>query len=181
MPYVGTDDVQATVARACELGGWVLQSPTSTHGRGRAAVITDPAGAALAFVESPPSDHRMVWDEPGGVPWVECLSRDAAASRSVREELLGWHSREGVDGYVVFDVGGQRVGGLMTMPGSVPVEVPSYWLVYFAVADVDDVYAGATGGGGDVLEPARDLDEGRFAVLADAAGAVLAVFESHPA
>ena len=181
MPYVGTEHLQATVARACDLGGWEWQSPTSTHGRARVAVIADPAGAAVALMESPPSDRRMVRGEFGGVPWVDCLSRDAVASRDFYEKLLGWRSQEGVDGYVKFDVDGEWIGGLVAMPGSVPAEVPSYWLVHFAVGDVDEVSAGATEAGGAVLEPAGDVKEGRVAVLEDPAGTVFAVFESRPA
>ena len=117
----------------------------------------------------------MVRGEPGSVSWVECLSRDPAAARRFYRDLFGWKSAEDSAGYVVFEFDGERVGGLMAMPASVPAEVPSYWLAYFTVADVDAACTRAAEMGGAVLEPARAIEQGRFAVLQDPAGAVFAV------
>lgn len=80
-----------------------------------------------------------------------------------------------------FDLDGERVGGLMAMPASVPAEVPSSWLVYFAVANVGEACPRASDIGGVVLEPAHDIEHGRFAVLHDPAGAVFAVSETRTA
>lgn len=179
--FIGTEHLEATLAAARELGGSVLQSPMSIPGGARVAVVADPTGAALALMQSPPSEHGMVWGEPGGVSWIECLSRDPAASRRFHEELFGWKSEEGTGGYVVFNRDGERVGGLTATPASVPAEVPSCWLVYFAVADVTSTCARVAELGAVVLEPAHDIEEGRFAVLEDPAGAVFAVFESRTA
>ena len=123
----------------------------------------------------------MVRSEPGSVSWVECLSRDAAASRRFYGDLLGWKSEEVTAGYVEFDFDGEQIGGLVAMPASVPAEVPSYWLVSFAVADVGEACTRAVEIGGVVLEPARDIAHGRFAVLQDPAGAVFAVSETRTA
>lgn len=179
--FVGSDHLETTLAEARELGGSVPLSPTSIPGGARVAAIADPAGATLALVESPPSERRMVRSEPGGVSWVECLSRDAAASRRFYGDLLGWKSEEVTAGYVEFDFDGERIGGLMAMPASVPAEVPSYWLVYFAVAEVGEACTRAADIGGVVLEPAHDIEHGRFAVLQDPAGAVFAVSETRTA
>lgn len=177
--FVGTDHLETTLATTRELGGAVLQSPMWIPGDARIAVVADPTGAALALMQSPAAEHGMVWGEPGGVSWVECLSRDPTASRRFYEELFGWKSQEGTSGYVVFNRDRERVAGLMAMPASVPAEVPSYWLVCFDVADVTATCARVAELGGVVLEPAHDIDEGRFAVLEDPAGAVFAAFESR--
>lgn len=179
--FVLTEHLQTTLVRARELGGSVLQSPRSIPGGARVGVVADPAGAALALLQSPSSGHGVVWGEAGGVTWVECLSRGPAASRRFYEDLLGWTSQEGTGGYVVFTRDGERVGGLMAMPASVPAEVPSYWLTYFAVADVGEACTRAAEVGGSVLVPAHDIEEGRFAVLEDPAGAMFAVFEPRTA
>jgi predicted enzyme related to lactoylglutathione lyase len=110
------------------------------------------------------------------VCWAECLSRDLDASRGFYEQLFGWKGEEGSGGYVVFSLDGERVGGLMAMPPTVPAEAPSHWLVYFAT-DVARACAQAGELGGQVLERAHDIEEGRFAFLTDPAGAVFAVFE----
>ncbi|MGZ4700771.1 MAG: VOC family protein [Ilumatobacteraceae bacterium] len=176
---VGDDHLETTLARTRELGGTVLQPPMSIPGGARIAVIADPSGAALSLMQSPRSPHGMAWDKIGAMSWVECLSRDPTAARGFYEELFGWKGEEGTGGYVVFHLDDQRVGGLMGMPASVPTEVASYWLVYFAVIDTGATCARAETNGGTVLEPAHDIEERRFAVLADPAGAMFAVLESR--
>ena len=121
----------------------------------------------------------MAWGETGAVSWIECLSRDPGAARSFYEDLFGWTGEEGTGGYVVFHLNDERVGGLMAMPVTVPAGAPSHWLVYFAVIDAHATCARAETHGGTVLEPVHDIDEGRFAALADPAGVVLAVFEGR--
>jgi hypothetical protein len=49
MPYVGTDDVDTTAARAGELGGTVIGEPADIPGMGRFAVVKDPAGAVFGL------------------------------------------------------------------------------------------------------------------------------------
>ena len=173
---VGSDHLEATLATTRELGGSVLQPPMSIPGGARIGVVADPAGAVLALMQAPPSRSGMVWGAPGSVCWAECVSRDPAASRRFYEQLFGWTGVEDTGGYVVFKLDGERVGGLMAMPASVPQGAPSHWLVYFA-ADVASACARAADLGGRVLEPAHDIEDGRFAVLQDASGAVFAVFE----
>jgi uncharacterized protein len=177
--FVGCGHLENALARARELGGAVLQAPVSIPGGARIAVIADPSGAALALAEGPLAVGTAVRDEPGALVWVECQSRDLAGSRGFYEELFGWQSEEGTDGYVVFTVDGERVGGLMAMPPAVPAEVGSHWLVYFA-ADVAATTATVIELGGTVVVPAHEIDEGRFAVLQDPTGAVFAVYERSP-
>jgi hypothetical protein len=173
---VGTDHLDATLALARDLGGSVLQAPMSIPGGARISVIADPAGAVLALMEARPAETGMVWAARGGVCWVDCLSRDPTVSQRFYEQLLGWKGEEGTGGHVVFSFHGERVGGLMAMPPTVPPEAPSNWLVYFA-ADVAAACARAGELGGRVLESTNEIEDGRFAVLADPAGAVFAVFE----
>ena len=57
--YLGTADVDATVARATELGATVMAEPFDVPTVGRIAILTDPTGAAfglfeLELVASPP-------------------------------------------------------------------------------------------------------------------------------
>lgn len=50
--YFGTDDVDAAVQQAEELGGTVLLPPVDIPGMGRAAVLRDPQGAAFGVFAS---------------------------------------------------------------------------------------------------------------------------------
>ena len=56
------------------------------------------------------------------------------------------------------------------------------WQPYFEVDDCDEAVARVTGHGGTVTVPAEDVPGvGRFASLADPAGAAFAVIKSSPA
>ena len=65
------------------------------------------------------------------------------------------------------------------MPDEVPDEVPSFWTVYFAVADADATLEKATKLGGSVTIPATDIPPGRFAHLKDPQGAAFAVIKRN--
>jgi predicted enzyme related to lactoylglutathione lyase len=71
------------------------------------------------------------------VAWAETHSRDLRASGMFYEGVMGWTHGPESDGYRVFERHGEQVAGMMAMPPGVPAEVPSYWMAYFAVDDVD--------------------------------------------
>lgn len=48
--YVQTDDPQATLDKAAELGGKTLQAPTRLPGGGTIALLSDPEGHAIGLV-----------------------------------------------------------------------------------------------------------------------------------
>lgn len=54
LPYVMSDDVDATIARVAPAGGTVTTAPTEIPGIGRYAVLRDPAGASLAVMKPNP-------------------------------------------------------------------------------------------------------------------------------
>jgi predicted enzyme related to lactoylglutathione lyase len=174
---LGTDHLDAAVAEVRELGGTVLQPPMSIPGGARIAVVADPAGAGFALMEATGAASGIAWGRPGAPCWAECLSRDPASSRGFLEGLLGWKGDEGPGGYVAFSRDGEVVAGLLPMPDEIPAEVPSYWMAYFSTSDVDDACARAVELGGTVLLPTRTIDEGRFAVIADPAGAAFGLFD----
>jgi predicted enzyme related to lactoylglutathione lyase len=65
----------------------------------------------------------------------------------------------------------------MEMNPMVPAEVPSYWLAYFTVADVDKAHKMATDlGATSMLEP-QDFPGGRFSILSDPQGASFALLK----
>jgi predicted enzyme related to lactoylglutathione lyase len=54
MTYLATPDVDATVARAAELGGSVVGPPFDVAGVGRLAIIADPTGAVVGLFAPTP-------------------------------------------------------------------------------------------------------------------------------
>ncbi len=49
LPYLAADDIDATAARAGELGGTVMREPWQIEGVGRLAIVSDPAGAVFGL------------------------------------------------------------------------------------------------------------------------------------
>jgi predicted enzyme related to lactoylglutathione lyase len=87
--------------------------------------------------------------------------------------VFGWavESHEGDMPYHELHIGQEAVGGMMPTPPQVPAEVPSHWLVYFGVDDVDASARKVTELGGTVMAGPMDFPGGRFAVVLDDRGA----------
>ena len=54
-PYVAVEDVDATTAKAKELGGSVLAEPMDVPTVGRIAVLRDPQGATFGIIKPQPA------------------------------------------------------------------------------------------------------------------------------
>ncbi len=50
LSYVSVDDIDASLAKATEIGGNIVVPATDIPGTGRFGVITDPTGAAIALI-----------------------------------------------------------------------------------------------------------------------------------
>jgi len=113
----------------------------------------------------------------GGIGWNELVSTDAGSARSFYGDLFGWTSQPfpADPAYSILRIGAKPVGGLMQAPGS---GVPSHWLHYVMVTDLDASIAKAVRLGGGVRVPSMTVpDVGRIAVLADPQGAVFGLCE----
>ena len=101
------------------------------------------------------------------------MTTDVAAARSFYGALFGWETEdypgEGMN-YVMVKVGGEAVGGMMTLPPEC-AGMPPAWGVYVTVDDVDATARQVETLGGKVLRPPEDIpDIGRFCVLQDPQG-----------
>jgi len=118
--------------------------------------------------------------EKGRFVWHDLMTNDRAASLGFYTELFGWKTRDvqmgGMGSYTFIDAGGRENGGVVAMdPGQ---GIPSHWLSYLTVDDVDDLVQRAGELGLEVKFPPTDIPEvGRFAVVADPTGAHFAPFK----
>ena len=72
---------------------------------------------------------------------------------------------------------GQPGIGMMPKPPQMPAHIPSYWMPYFMVTDVDGSADKAKQLGAKVMVPPQDISKiGRFSIVADPQGAVFAIF-----
>jgi predicted enzyme related to lactoylglutathione lyase len=173
--YVTVDDVDATAARANELGATLLAEPFDVFDSGRMAIFQDPQGAVLSVWQ--PRNHigAGVVNVPGALTWNDLLSSDVEASAAFYRDLFGWTIEEtpGSDGqYWSITNGGRANGGILpVLPGGHPA-----WNLYFAVEDCDAAVAKAGELGASTIVGPMDVPNGtRFAVLSDPQKAVFSV------
>jgi len=118
--------------------------------------------------------------EKGRFVWHDLMTNDPAASLAFYTGLFGWKTRRvemgGMGVYTFFDAGGRENGGMVAMD---PAQgIPSHWLSYLTVDDVDDLVRRAGELDLAVKYPPTDIPEvGRFAVVADPSGALFAPFK----
>jgi predicted enzyme related to lactoylglutathione lyase len=62
----------------------------------------------------------------------------------------------------------------------VPAQIPSYWMVYFNVDDVDAAFRKAIDGGAKEMLAPGDFPGGRFAILTDPQGAAFGLLKTSP-
>lgn len=178
--YINVDDAAASAARAEAEGAKVLAGPTAVDGEGRFAMLSDPLGALFGIWE--PGRHlgASLVNEPGTLCWNELLTTDVEAEIAFYHSVFGWAAKRSAD-YTEFRLGERTIAGMMLKPDSVPAEVPPFWSVYFAVADLEEGLARAAELGGSVLMGPAQTPEGPFAVLRDPLGATFNLIAMVPA
>jgi uncharacterized protein len=177
--YVTVADVDASAARAGELGGNVLVEPFDVLDAGRMAVVADPTGAVFSMWQPRSNIGAELVNVPGALTWNELATTDADRAKEFYGELFGWRLEEMEGGpmrYVMIQNGDRPNGGIRPL-SEMEAGIPPNWLPYFAAASVDDTVAKAGEVGGRVLMPPVTVPAGRFAPIADPQGAVFAVFE----
>jgi predicted enzyme related to lactoylglutathione lyase len=113
----------------------------------------------------------------GTICWNELVTRDTHAAAKFYTELVGWKAIDsGMPGmtYTVFKAHDKDLGGMMAMPAEIPAEVPSHWMTYIAVDDVDASAKRVTELGGNIIHGPQDVPSvGRFCIIQDPTGAVI--------
>ena len=182
--YVTVLDVDASTARAKELGGAVLRDPMDVMDAGRMAVLADPTGAVFCIWQ--PQEHigAQLVNEPYSLTWNELITPDIETAKTFYAGLFGWTGAPvemGADApaYTLWMLGDDNgIAGAMPPPME---GMPPFWGVYFAVADCDSTVAKAQELGASVLAEPMDLPGvGRMAALMDPQGAVFSVIKSVP-
>jgi hypothetical protein len=184
--YVSVEDVDAAAEAAAANGGKVVEAPHDLPGIGRAARIADPQGAELCLFKNDAGDPA---DPPGTEPppprrffWNELHTSDPTNALSFYEKVLGF-TRQTMDMgpagnyYILSKDGVDRAG----VTSHLPAGMPPHWLPYVEVDDADATIARARKLGAKIPMAPEDIPGiGRFGVLEDPTGAVLAVMKSQP-
>ena len=120
----------------------------------------------------------------GTFSWADLATTDVDGAKDFYGRLLSWEpeDRAGAAGtYTMLRLDGDAVAGLFGQSEEQrSAGVPSRWLCYVTVDEVDGAVARATQLGGTVVNEAVDVeDAGRMAVVADPGGARLALWEAR--
>ncbi len=177
MTYFTVANADAAAEEIIAAGGTIVVPPMDVMEAGRMAVASDPAGGFFSIWQAGTSIGAEIVNEPGTLCWNELNTRDVDTALAFYETVFGFEVQRSPE-YNELKLGDRVVGGCMKMPEQVPAEVPTHWLVYFAVEDVEAATAKAKSLGASVLVGPMDAgDVGRFSVLSDPMGAVFAVIE----
>jgi predicted enzyme related to lactoylglutathione lyase len=181
--YISVADADETAHKVQDAGGSVAVEPMDVMDIGRMAFFADPTGAVFGIWQPKAFAGADLVNEPNSLCWNEVLTRDSETDKQFYPAVFGWDAGrptfEGApDTYVVWELDGKPVGGMMQMSDDMfPPEVPSFWGVCFAVADIDAVVSKARELGATITVEPMDMPIGRFAGLIDPQGASFTVMQ----
>lgn len=178
--YLRVVDVDATAALVTANGGTVMVPPTDIP-VGRMSVVSTPSGAVFSlFHEADEAGSKNPGRAVGDIHWTELQSTDVQADLAFMKAVFGYEIGEipmpNDMTYYLFNLPGEEgkmAGGLMAamMP-----EMPSVWMNWVEVEDVDAVVAKAKQGGGTVFGEPMDMPgTGRMVAMADPTGSAFGV------
>jgi len=180
--YIGASDADEIAKKAQAAGGTVIVPTIQVGDQGKMAIIQDPSGGAIGIWQSQNMTGAQIKDAPNTMGWAELSSRGVEKARPFYKKLFGWGEKTTPPAgdnpeYTEFQLEGKSVAGAMEMNPMVPKEVPSYWLVYFNVDDVDKAFKKTIDAGGKEMVSPQDMPGGRFAIVSDPQGAAFGLLK----
>lgn len=121
----------------------------------------------------------------GLIKWADLTVANAEAVRDFYSAVVGWNAVglpvEGREDFLMtHPESGDPAAGICHQAGSLE-GIPQQWLVYVTVDDLDDSIAACGEHGGKVVFGPRESETiGRWCVVEDPAGAVMALTELTP-
>ena len=152
--------------------GAALPVATATTLAHRLPVLAglSPAPALWQAAEMPGFGYQGT----NGFGWTELNARGVERTIPFYQQVFGWGHRASDMGegrtYHEFLDGDESLAGAWEMSPQIPPQVPSYWLVYFAVDDVAATHDRAVTAGATSAMAATEFPGGQFAILFDPQG-----------
>ena len=183
VPYVGTNEVEATVQEATRRGASVKTPATSIANGGTYAILTDPQGATFGVHRGPASEtaYQVAAPKYGEFSWHELATTEQpGVPFELYSSLFGWEKISEFDMgsagiYLIFGLNGVQLGGMFNK-GEMGKPGPGYWVSYVRVKNVNDTVDRVKGARGSLLNGPMEVPGGDWiAQLADPHGAFFAV------
>ena len=165
--YISVPDVDQAVTEITEAGGTLIMPPTNIPDVGRFSMLTDPQGA-LFYIMTPSGEGESTSFSPskiGHAGWNELHAADGHAALAFYGKQFGWGLSEEMDmgpmgKYLLFNTGGDAVGGMLTKH----TPAPPHWLYYFNVDDITTAIARVTEAGGTVVNGPHQVPGGLWII-----------------
>lgn len=117
----------------------------------------------------------------GRFVWYDLMTTDTNAAIKFYSSLFGWTTKAetGSSGpYTMLQAASKEFGGVMAIDQSRPM--PSHWVGYVAVEDINAVAGRVPGAGGRIAHPPTEIPHvGHFAVILDPQGAAICLFQGR--
>ena len=181
--YVAVDDIAAVCAQVESLGGKITVPTQRVLDAGSLAFMQDPTGAASRFVAEGPALRRR------GAPGLSLLLLERTLHAGYRPGRRVLRPPAGLGVFrVSFSTGqvlrdsqpGEECSGMLQIDHRWGDMRPC-WLVYFAVRSVDITVDQVRQLGGWVCVHPFDIEEGRFAIVADGQGGMFDLVQMRDA
>jgi predicted enzyme related to lactoylglutathione lyase len=189
--YVWVENADELAAKATGAGGSLVMQPFDALDGGRIAVVSDPAGAALAVWKPGAHKGAGLVNEPGGWAMSQLTTSDPDGAKAFYGAVFGWETE-------TFDLAGAQmtmwkvpgyVGGepqqpvardvvaTMAVADGAAADVPPHWGVDFWIQNLDEAVSTATRLGAELIGGPHDIPEVgmRNAALADPRGATFSL------
>ena len=118
----------------------------------------------------------------GKIGWFDLTVEDAPAIRDFYSQVVGWKPEDvNMGDYSDFNMtlpeSGDPAAGICHARGD-NAGLPSQWLIYITVADVDESARACRENGGKVIVGPKAMGDAKFCVIEDPNGAVAALYQS---
>jgi predicted enzyme related to lactoylglutathione lyase len=119
--------------------------------------------------------------EPGTIGWIDLTVENAATIRDFYSQVVGWRP-DSVDMGSYSDytmcspADGEPRAGVCHAQGA-NTGLPSAWLIYIVVTDLDESMQKCVELGGQVVSGPRTMGTNRYCIIQDPGGAPCALYE----
>jgi predicted enzyme related to lactoylglutathione lyase len=162
MPHIQVADVAASAQRALELGGSELMHGKDDNGNSQWAVILDPSGAAFGIIPVIPAEAMPQLDSSGpmgNINWLELIVSDTTETIDFYNQVVGWSvdntQKKGKSEGKMLSEDGIAVAGICHFKSD-KIDMPSVWLIYLPVDDLNESLKRVKQEGGQVIKVVQD-------------------------
>ncbi|MEM9478332.1 MAG: VOC family protein [Verrucomicrobiota bacterium] len=177
MTYIAVDDIEATVAKARELGAKVELE--EENARGKVALIRDPAGAGFTCYQGSLPSARTPNPKQGQWMWSELFVSDFSKVRAFYEGMFGWQFESegpGTDRQSILHHG-EKIGAVQIASNEIKGD-KEFWGVFFAVDSAAEAKQRIAAAGGKTSYEHTNA-EGAHHLAYDSQGAAFFITEQN--